>query len=306
MDPAVQVLVFYGGLVAWTALLALGLRRRSWEAFLGFGIVLLLALNVRYFIEGATGGIAFFIAIYDVLDNLGINANDPPAALAACPDNACTVWGDRYTQHPSWGVAFHERFVTASTWRSGLLYTHIGFNSIAFVLMHIQMLRPGTGSNRGLHRMLGRISFGAVTLGTLAAILLASEHSPVSEYGGVGSMLGFYSMSLFVYGCAVMMVRAIRGGDVEAHRKWTMRFAGSMWGAFWLFRVMLFVLHPILRNYESVALLICIWGSAPLGILIAEAIRRRSASSEAGAGGAITDLREVAGLRDLRSSLSNQ
>ena len=36
-------------------------------------------------------------------------------------------------------------------------------------------------------------------------------------------------------------------------------------------------LHPILRNYEAVALQICIWGSAPLGILLAEAIRRRPA-----------------------------
>ena len=99
----------------------------------------------------------------------------------------------------------------------------------------------------------------------------------MSEYGGIGSMLGFYSMSFFVYGCAVMMVRTIRGGDIAAHKRWTIRFAGSMWGAFWLFRVMLFVLHPILRNYEAVALQICIWGSAPLGILLAEAIRRRPA-----------------------------
>jgi hypothetical protein len=48
-----------------------------------------------------------------------------------------------------------------------------------------------------------------------------------------------------------------------------------MWGSFWLFRVMLFVLDPLLRDYEAVALLICIWFSAPLGLLIAEVIRRR-------------------------------
>jgi len=38
---------------------------------------------------------------------------------------------------------------------------------------------------------------------------------------------------------------------------------------------MLFVLGPLLRNWESAALLICIWFSAPLGILIAEVCRRR-------------------------------
>ncbi|WP_415400918.1 hypothetical protein [Tateyamaria sp. SN3-11] len=37
---------------------------------------------------------------------------------------------------------------------------------------------------------------------------------------------------------------------------------------------MLLVLDPTLRGYESAAILTCIWGSAPLGILIAEGIRR--------------------------------
>ncbi len=53
------------------------------------------------------------------------------------------------------------------------------------------------------------------------------------------------------------------------------RFVGSMWGAFWLFRVMLFVLGPLLRNWEAAALLICVWFSAPLGIAIAELFRKR-------------------------------
>ena len=68
---------------------------------------------------------------------------------------------------------------------------------------------------------------------------------------------------------------AIRGGDAERHRVWMWRFAGSMWGSFWLFRVMLFVLGPILIEYEAAALLTCIWLSAPLGVIIAEVMRRR-------------------------------
>jgi hypothetical protein len=35
-----------------------------------------------------------------------------------------------------------------------------------------------------------------------------------------------------------MGVLAIRKGDRVARRVWMIRFAGSMWGAFWLFRVM--------------------------------------------------------------------
>ncbi len=88
-------------------------------------------------------------------------------------------------------------------------------------------------------------------------------------------MYGFWFMSLCVYGCAVMGVAKIRKGDAKAHRIWMIRFVGSMWGAFWLFRVMLFVLGPLLRNWEAAALLICVWSSAPLGIAIAEGCRRR-------------------------------
>ncbi|MBT8446539.1 MAG: DUF2306 domain-containing protein, partial [Gammaproteobacteria bacterium] len=284
MQLPVGVLAVYAALAVWMVLLVLGLRRHSYGAFLGFGLALLLVLNVRYFIDGATDSIAFFIGIYDVLDNLG--ASPGAAALASCPDNACTVWGDRYLTHPSWGVAFHERFLSGPATRTNLLYGHIFFNSVTFVLLHLQLLRTGLGNHRAAHRTIGRISFASLTLGTVCAVWLAGEHGPVGEYGGSLSMFGFWFMSLCVYGCAVRGIIAIRSGDSDTHRIWMIRFAGSMWGAFWLFRVMLFVLGPLLRNHEAAALLICIWFSAPLGILIAEVFRRQSARRPAPDAGA--------------------
>jgi hypothetical protein len=275
MDLPFGVLAIYGALAVWSALLIVGIKRRAFGLFLGFGVVLLLVLNVRYLIDGAADSIAFFIGIYDVLDNLGVADSEGAAALARCPDNACTVWGDRYLNHPSWGVAFHDRFLNGTQLRTNLLYGHLIFNSVVFVLMHVQLLLPGNGSNPARHRAIGRVSFASLTVGTICAIWLAAEHGPVSEYGGNLSMVGFWFMSLCVYGCAVMGITAIRKGDTDAHRIWMIRFVGSMWGAFWLFRVMLFVLGPLLRNWESAALLICIWFSAPLGILIAEVCRRR-------------------------------
>ena len=275
MDLPLGVLAFYGTLVVWLALLVRGMKRRAFVPFLVFGIALLLVLNGRYLIDGATDSIAFFIGIYDVLDNLGVADSEGAAALARCPDNACTVWGERYLNHPSWGVAFHDRFLNGPQLRTNLLYGHLIFNSLVFVLMHVQLLRPGTGNNKAWHRMIGRVSFAFLTIGTICAIWLAAEHGPVGEYGGSLSMYGFWFMSLCVYGCAVMGVAQIRKGDAKAHRIWMIRFVGSMWGAFWLFRVMLFVLGPLLRNWEAAALLICIWFSAPLGIVIAEVCRRR-------------------------------
>ncbi len=50
-------------------------------------------MNVRYLIEGAPAAIAFFIGIYDVLDNFGLRAGEGAAVLATCPNNVCNVWG---------------------------------------------------------------------------------------------------------------------------------------------------------------------------------------------------------------------
>ena len=126
--------------------------------------VLLLFLNLRYIAEGATDGIAFFIGIYDVLINIGLGADDTAAAMAKCPDNACTVWGDYYTSHASWGVAFHARFLEGEALRTNLLFGHIIFNSIAFVLMHVQLMRPGGSPSGGMHKMLGRVTFLCLTI----------------------------------------------------------------------------------------------------------------------------------------------
>lgn len=279
MPVAYDVLGFYGAVGVWMILLAFGIRRGEYRPFVGFGIVLLLFLNLRYFIEGQAAGIAFFIGIYDVFDNLGLSRNEGAPALASCADNLCSVWGERYPNHPSWGVAFYERFANGPNLRRNLLYGHIGCNSIAFVLMHYQLYRPGTGAQRGRHRIVGRVSFAALTVGTVFAVWLASEHRSVGEYGGTMAMLGFFSMSAFVYGSTLKGISTARRGDLAAHRTWMIRALGSMWGAFWLFRVLLIVTGPLLRNYESASLLISIWFSAPLGIAIAEYIRTRSSRS---------------------------
>ena len=277
----IETLVFYGALVLWAALLLQGMRNSKWQGFTFFGIGLMLALNIGYFVRGQGDAIAYFVSIYDLLDNAAVSTTgELPAALATCQDNACSI-ADNYESHPAWGVAFHDRFANGPTLRRSLLFAHIGFNSIAFVLAHVQLAKPGTGRNAQRHRLLGRVAFGAVTIGTLCAVFLAGEHSSVSEYGGVWSMLGFFSMAFFVYFCAVKTATTARAGDIAAHRVWMFRFLGSMWGAFWLFRVMLFVLGPLLRNVEGGAILICIWFSAPLGILISEWFRKRRPSKVA-------------------------
>lgn len=293
MTIAYDVVAVYVALAVWAVLLVHGIRARSYRPFLVFGVAILLVLNVRYFIEGPPAAIAFFIGIYDVFDNIGLDRTEGAPALATCANNACTVWGDRYLTHPSWGVAFHDRFLDAPRLRTNLLYGHIALNSVAFVLLHYQLFRPGFGAAGARHRLVGRVAFAALTLGTICAVWLASEHGSVEAYGGSLSTWGFYSMSAFVYGTAVMGVVSIRRGDTVAHRRWMIRYAGAMWGAFWLFRVMLVVTGPLLRGVDTLSIQLSIWLSAPLGIAIAElfrtrwAVRSRSGGGPAVAGGLV-------------------
>ena len=271
----IGVIAVYGALIIWSGLFIQALHTRSFRYVILFGLVLAVYLNGRYLIEGAPAGIAFFIGIYDVVNNLFLG-DAQPGGMAPCigAEEACTVWGDRYALHSSWGVAFHDRFASGSAFRNGLLYTHLTFNTLAFLLLHAQMARPGQPFAGISHKLLGRITYAFMAIGVFCAVWLASQHGSVTEYGGAWAQWGFYSMAAFVFGTATMGVAAIRSKDRAAHRIWMWRFAGSMWGSFWLFRAMLLVLDPTLRGIESAAILTCIWGSAPLGILIAEAIRR--------------------------------
>jgi len=233
----IGVLVIYAALAVWAGLLLRALKTGAFRGFLFFGIALMLWLNIGYVVNGVPAAIASFIGIYDVLINIGLANPNEAAAVTTCAENACTVWGDRYVDHPAWGAAFYDRFANGPEFRSTLLYGHIILNSIVFVLMHVQLMRPGYGAAKSSHKLLGKVSFGCLTGSLICAVWLASEHGPVAEYGGALSTYGFYSMAAVVYGCAVMGIVTIRRGDQAGHRIWMFRFMGAMWGAFWLFRV---------------------------------------------------------------------
>ena len=71
MELPLGVLGVFAALVVWAGLLVRGFRSGRYSAFLFFGLLLMLFLNIRYLIEGSANGIAFFIGIYDVLINVG-------------------------------------------------------------------------------------------------------------------------------------------------------------------------------------------------------------------------------------------
>jgi hypothetical protein len=273
------VATVFAGLLIWVLLLIRGLQTGRYRGALYCGIALMLFMNIGYVLNGVPESIASFIGIYDVLINVGLSPDSSAAAVSNCAGNACTVWGDTYTQHPAWGAAFYDRFANGPELRSQLLYGHIVFNSIAFVLMHIQLFRPGYGRNRTSHQIIGKVSFICLTVSLVCSVWLASEHGAVEAYGGDLAAYGFYSMAAVVYACAIMGIVAIRrgreGGGGAVHRVWMFRYAGALWGSFGLFRVLLFFTDPLFRDYEAVAILISIWVSAPVGAVLGDRVRRR-------------------------------
>ena len=270
----VLTLTAFGCLFVWTGLLVQGFRKGSYSAFFWFGVAFMLFLNTGYFIHGIPESIRVFIGLFDPLMNLALDVNNTPGAMT-CPGNSCSSWGDVFDYHSSWAVVFYQRFEHgAPELRLSFLKGHVAFNSVSFALTHWQLLNPGNGKQRTLHRIVGRINFASITAGVLCATMMASEHGSVKEYGGDLSKYGFYSMAGCVYVCAVLSAVKAWNREIEAHRRWAYRFAGSLWGAFFLFRVALFVLDPLLRNFAPVAWLLCVWGSAPMGALIADKIRR--------------------------------
>ena len=134
------------------------------------------------------------------------------------------------------------------------------------------------------HRVVGRLANISLVVGVTSAIFLALEHGDVPEYGGVWSKYGFLSMAVFVLGTAskgmvsILQPKKLTMSDVQTHSQWMFRCAGSMWGSFWIFRAMELFLGPLLTSYRVLTIQLCMWSSAPLGILVAEIILAKAPS----------------------------
>jgi len=250
-----------------------GFNKRAWLPFFTFALAMTFLLNARYVTDGVLGGIAFFIGIFDVVVNAGATGDAQAAVLTSCAGNACTVWDNVYSLHSSWAVAFHDRFANGPMLRSALLYGHIIFNTIAIILVTVQIMRPGR--KHAGHRLLGRATIASVAISLFCAGWLTSELRHVQEYGGIWFELGLFSMIILVLGSAAMGVVAIVRGNEPLHRIWMWRFAGGLWGAYWIFRAEMLLVDLLVRDTEGLTLSIPSWTSVPIGMAIAELVRRK-------------------------------
>lgn len=132
--------VFYTALALWVGLLGWSLARGRFRLFFVAGLLFTVVLNARYLLGSPGEAAAFFVGIYDPLHNAGLSDPSAAPALVPCaPGEPCSVLAGTYDQHPSWGVAFYERFTKGAVERLLRLQSHVVFNTAAFVLMMFQL-----------------------------------------------------------------------------------------------------------------------------------------------------------------------
>ena len=85
-------------------------KKIRFRVFIIYQLIVTFILNIHYFIDGPASRIAFFIAIYDPLHNLG-REGDVPALQKCVEGDDCSAWSDSFDYHASWGVSFYRRLV---------------------------------------------------------------------------------------------------------------------------------------------------------------------------------------------------
>jgi uncharacterized membrane protein len=112
--------------------------------------------------------------------------------------------------HPDMRVVFEAH-------RLGI-YTHIFGSSVALALGPLQFLSRIRNTRISLHRWLGRLYLGAISIGGLSGLYMASH-----AFGGLVTRLGFACLALAWLYTGLRAYLAIRAGSVAVHRAWMVR-----------------------------------------------------------------------------------
>lgn len=113
--------------------------------------------------------------------------------------------------HPDMRLTFHAHQVG--------IYTHVFASSLALLTGPFQFSSRLRQRYRQVHRWMGRVYLGiGVGLGGLSGLYMATL-----AFGGLTAKLGFTCLALAWLYTGLRAFRAIRAGDVAAHRRWMVR-----------------------------------------------------------------------------------
>lgn len=127
-------------------------------------------------------------------------------------------------------------------WRP-VFYFHIVSGMVCIAAGPFQFLPALRRQYPAFHRNLGKAYVGAIVFVAAPTGLYMAFFAE----GGIGSVLGFFTLSLFWWATTYWAYRAIRKGDVETHRRFMAYSFGLTFSA-----VTLRIWVPVLSNFFSV------------------------------------------------------
>lgn len=160
--------------------------------------------------------------------------------------------------------AAYGMFWTRRQW----LWTHLAGGTLAMVLGALQFVGRVRRSWPRMHRWVGRAYLGGVAIGLLgAAGLVATSPAPAAI------RIAFAATGLAWFATALAGFAAIRGGRVQAHRRWMVRnYLVTLAPAF--FRLSLLVPGMMALASPASMVPLLLWASWALPLLVYEAGRR--------------------------------
>ncbi|MBL8384643.1 MAG: DUF2306 domain-containing protein [Burkholderiales bacterium] len=99
------------------------------------------------------------------------------------------------------------------------VYTHVFAAALALLLGPLQLSARLRRARPGLHRWTGRAYLGIGVLVGGASGLYIAQYA----FGGPWARLGFAALAACWLASGWLAYRAIRAGDIDAHRRWMMR-----------------------------------------------------------------------------------
>ena len=155
-------------------------------------------------------------------------------------------------------------------WSQGFFFLHVAGGGLALLLSPLQLSARLRASAPRVHRVVGRVVLAAIAAGRVAGLVLA----PSSLAGPVGTA-GFGLLALLWLAFATLGLRAVRRGDVGAHRRWMLRTFALTYAAVTL-RLWLIALIPLVGDFPRAYAIVPFLCWVP-NLVVVELLLRRTA-----------------------------
>jgi len=146
-----------------------------------------------------------------------------------------------------------EELLTDTLWNIGF-YTHIILGGIALLIGWTQFSKKLRKQNLNLHRLIGKIYVGCVSLSAIAGFYIGFYAT-----GGTVASIGFIGLAIFWFYVTLKAYQLIKARDISGHQRMMILSYAACWGAvtlrLWLPILVLLFKGDFIPAYQVVAYL---------------------------------------------------